>query len=337
MGLCYCLDSLPPSVTNTTVVCPQERPILSANNTCISPNTTPPICLPGYTFKAADGLCHPVGCAEGEQLLPGGTCQRIVDCQTGFRYNVTLMRCVQVLCGSGFVLLPGGGCRPLVTPAPVSCPPGYSANANGHCVLVIVCPSGYYYTHGACYPRAPTPTVPPAVPRNCTQSCGGHENVVHTVTIVDRPVNVVTNNENNVSVHVYENGRLVRVQHNNDTVDIAPPQPEATTTAATTTEYDDDDEDDDEGDDPRASRQPPRAKCCVVVSPRKCVRLDAEWDCTHRETQRCGSFCTSPKIYLIPRRNAYRDNVLVMRPAPIGWGLFQRWGGGAGWGGACGE
>lgn len=342
-GLCYCRDSqLPPTEIvrpplTIPTVCPPERPIYTGNGTCTAVNTTRPICIPGYVLNITDGLCH-----------------RIDACTNGFYFNTTLLHCVPVLCGSGHVQLPNGQCqeqRPVIV-APVPCPYGYRANANGYCVLVqqpIVCPPGYYYTHSACYPRAPIIVPAPIVPapQICNQTCcggasgggcgggggGGHENVVHTVTIVDRPVNVVTNNENNVNVHLYDNGRLVSVQRNNETVVIATPVPEVP--ADDDGEYDEEDDDAVDGGD-EVTRKPPTAKCCVVVSPRKCVQHGTQWDCAHRETTRCGGFCTSPKIYLIPRRNTYRDNVLVMRPLPSGWPAYPPSFGGS-WGGACGK
>lgn len=362
-ALCYCPDSYPwanatqqrndtqpPSATPqppTVVVpvsCPPERPIRLANGTCAPANTTSSVCPPGYVFDARDALCHlssgssssgGPGGSPGDggncttnitpSLRPNATCPHsnvIIECTTGQYYNATLGNCV---------------------PKPRVCPPGFYQKSVGVCAPIrFECPPGFYFTNGACYPRESAENASKSNCTSCSHNdncCGnsgsGNENIVHTVTIVDRPVNVVTNNENNVNVHVYENGRKVRIHRNNETTEIEAP-----------TDIDADDNDanghDDDADghdggiivdednntpldnDDAQQAETPTANCCVVVSPRKCVQTGDQWDCTHRETQRCGSFCTRPKIYLIPRRTEYRRPVLVMRPPPPSWTVSWR-------------
>lgn len=58
----------------------------------------------------------------------------------------------------------------------------------------------------------------------------------------------------------------------------------------------------------------PKLSCCEVVSPRICSKRRNDWQCYHRKTQQCGSFCTNPKIYLKPPQPVYQPSYMVMQP-----------------------
>lgn len=68
-------------------------------------------------------------------------------------------------------------------------------------------------------------------------------------------------------------------------------------------------------------------KCCTVVSPRVCENRQGNWECGHREYQRCGSMCVQDTIHLKASRPMYHDHQLVMPPPQYGMRVNRRHGG----------
>lgn len=55
-------------------------------------------------------------------------------------------------------------------------------------------------------------------------------------------------------------------------------------------------------------------QCCTVQSPRMCSTQGSQWQCGHRQSQRCGSFCSDGNIMLRKRRSTYKAGMLIMAP-----------------------
>lgn len=65
-------------------------------------------------------------------------------------------------------------------------------------------------------------------------------------------------------------------------------------------------------------------KCCTVVTPRICENRQGDWQCGHREYQRCGSMCSQDVIHLKASRPSYRGQMLVMPPPQYGMRVNRR-------------
>lgn len=300
-----------PSKDPLPVNCPADRPVLMPNGTCvwIDVITKPPTCPEGYVFHR-NGTCQAVivSCPAGQILLANGTCYTQARCPAGYTFQSSSGQCIRIIpsnCPFGFEFGPGRQCYPIRP----------------------VCRDGFQYRDGACYPIIQTPSQPtypfpnPSPDHKVTCKIDGGlacTNQITNTVVIDKPVNVVTTNENNVYVHLYENGKLVKITRNNDTQVIPIANDDRITlednasTAATT-------------DAEEISEKTETPTCCLVVSPRKCTKVGDEWQCTQRQTQRCGWFCTRSTIYLKPRRTIYRRPVLVMRPPPS-WYRYANWG-----------
>lgn len=288
--ICVCTTIPFPTTTSTTTTSPP--PVTST--TTHSPTPAPPTTTP------SPPPVRPV-CPIGYVLRPNGICEKI-----------------QVSCPLGQVLLADGTCQHTI------CPFGYERHPNGLCHLIRpVCADGYRYHNGACYP-IPAPAIVNCPNHETTQNTPPCQHNVTNNVHIDNPVNVVNKNENNFIVHLYEDGQLIKITRNNETEYIAR---NSTTTAnpteradaaetTTTTTADASEEVDLETEAPN---------CCRVVSPRKCIKSGDVWNCTQRESHRCGWYCTSATIYLKPRRTVYRRPVLVMRPPPS-WHRYANWG-----------
>lgn len=64
--------------------------------------------------------------------------------------------------------------------------------------------------------------------------------------------------------------------------------------------------------------------CCTVVTPRVCERQNDNWECGHREYQRCGAMCVQDTIHLKASRPMYNGNMLVMPPPQYGMRVHRR-------------
>lgn len=65
-------------------------------------------------------------------------------------------------------------------------------------------------------------------------------------------------------------------------------------------------------------------KCCTVVTPRVCENHQGDWQCGHREYERCGPMCVQDVIHLKASRPIYRDQMLVMPPPRYGMRVHPR-------------
>lgn len=70
--------------------------------------------------------------------------------------------------------------------------------------------------------------------------------------------------------------------------------------------------------------KPVNEKCCTVVTPRVCENNNGDWDCGHREYERCGSMCVQDTIHLKASRPMYHGQMLVMPPPQYGMRVNRR-------------
>lgn len=275
---------------SVVIVCPTGSVLV--NGTCYRVGD-PPFCPPNYELINNKCVCQTV----------------LDDCPPELPVRLPNGTCVPLTCSPGFVLVLGK-CVKII-----SCPIGFEKRPDGHCYPIRpICDKGYHYSGGACYPNklniTEVLTTPPPTNSCHTDTCT-HQITNHVV--VDKPVNVVNTNENNIIVHLYEDGHLVKITRNNETEFISNNRSA-------------EDEQEVVAINPEITHNRTETpNCCKVVSPRKCTNSGDRWVCNQRETERCGWFCTSSTIYLKPRRTVYRRPVLVMQPPPS-WHRYATWG-----------
>lgn len=180
----------------------------------------------------------------------------------------------------------------------------------------------------------------------CNQSTAGTKdihisNVINNNNTIYNPVNISTINENHIILHLDSDGGIsvgkspqndggdnrwsikVVKDNNNDTYGPLPPglafdsseivQIDSSNSSVTNNHNGI------SGNDSGVSNRnetKSKEKCCELLSPRQCKQEGDEWTCYHRKYHRCGDFCTQPKIYLKPKANNFRDNILVIKPPP---------------------
>lgn len=219
---------------------------------------------------------------------------------------------------------------PLTTtqPSPVwpikKCPFGYTQIFSGLCVKTVAkCPEGYVFIKNACYPKETItinrePEIAPRPESDCS-NCNFVQHIFNNNTI-DQPRTIVINNENNVYLHTNDGTvrKLEIVQkHNNQSDNFK----NETTIHHNHVEDIDNEKIVTNGPDTETISgeqeidvENVTENCCEVITPRQCKQDGAQWTCFHRKYQRCGSFCTQPRIYLRPRKFTYRSPILVLPP-----------------------
>lgn len=122
----------------------------------------------------------------------------------------------------------------------------------------------------------------------------GTQQHINNHNIVDSPTNVTSSNVNHVNVYVNSNGKgCTTITRNNvtETIGCNREDPPVNTTE-------------------NANKE----KCCQVVTPRQCNRVNETWQCKHRRYDRCGPFCTASVMYLRPHQVNHPQSVPVLPP-----------------------
>lgn len=187
------------------------------------------------------------------------------------------------------------------------------------------------------YPECP-PCGQPICPV-CNQSTGTKDihisNVINNNNTIYNPVNISTVNENHIILHLDSDGgvsvgksplvgggdnrwSIKVVKDNNDTYGPLPPgfaidsSEIVQITNSNSTIINNGSTSSSDNQNETNSKE----KCCELLSPRQCKQDGDEWTCYHRKYHRCGDFCTQPKMYLKPKENNFKNNILVIKPPP---------------------
>lgn len=170
----------------------------------------------------------------------------------------------------------------------------------------------------------------------CNQTTAGTKdihisNVINNNNTIYHPVNISTVNENHIVLHLGSDGGIsvgqpndargrndwqIKYIRNNETFGSPPQDLDFDGIDILNESSNSSISDGGAGSDNGILNQTEDEKCCEVHSPRQCKQQGEEWVCYHRKYNRCGNFCTHPKIYLKPKATNLRGNVLVIKPPP---------------------
>lgn len=210
-------------------------------------------------------------------------------------------------------------------PPKKDCPWGFTRDSAGDCVKNItstvttsgtpVCAEGFNLIGGMCQQVVITPQP---LPVPCTNNCpiiqqpqqpieATHERNITVTTNNHNPVNVTTNinsfNNHSITLHLgsqSSNSKCREEEGDGGVKVIRCESPKSEPIVL----------------DQATEKVEP--KCCEVVSPRICTkRANDDWYCHHKRTEKCGSFCSAPRIYLRPPRPVYQPMQMVMMPQPV--------------------
>lgn len=267
-----------------------------------------------------------VNCPYNTQYINGRSCQPTPYTSTGCPNGLGYFNGQCSRCPLGYNLI-NGQCQT----SNVYCPEGYIYTAQGYCVL----PGANYLPD--LQTETNEPQLPPEIPtielQTTTESVeieqttmnnidvevvpiplelpvvqikpktitrpkvivkqGTHQKV-NNYNIVDSPTNVTSGNVNHVNVYVNANGKgCTTITRNNvtETIGCSREDPPVNTNGNENKE-----------------------KCCQVVTPRQCNRVNETWQCKHRRYDRCGPFCTASVMYLRPRKVNHQPQVPFLPP-----------------------
>lgn len=302
-----------------TPSCPPGYNYDSFNNKCYAinidgrPHSVQPLCPEGFLLVHDQCLIRynpPVG----QPVTTSPVHHASEVCPVGYTWSNNICIPIQPICPEGFIFYKNA-CY--LKPKP------HTDVTNGEAQIQTSTENTYW-----------EPSVS-YVPSKCP-SCDKNQNPTHITTIINynntvySPINIVSNHSNDVRIYRGDSAADVvtssshsggvLITRNNETTY----QPLGENCTQTTIQIGQPDQ-----EQSQQSNQPQHltdsrefaeeeVPCCEIISPRQCKRVgsgeDTEWTCFHRKYQRCGPFCTQPKIYLKPRRTIYIEPILIIPP-----------------------